>query len=205
MNNPYSVLGVNESATDEEIKEAYRNLARKYQNDSYASSPLSEIAKKKMEELDFAYDSIVQQRRGQTNYSSNYSYSNTQDNSNYATSQFYDVREKIKAGRIDDAETILDGVPRDMRSAEWHYLKGQIQQRRGWFDEAYKNYSTACQKDPSNVEYTNAFNSLNKNMSGGYRQTHGTGGGCSGCDICSGLICADCCCESLGGDCIPCC
>lgn len=199
MNNPYSVLGVNENATDEEIKEAYRVLARKYQNDGYSGSPLSDIAKQKMTELDMAYDSIMQNRRGQTSYSSNNAYYNSN------SSQFGDVRKQINSGRIDDAETILDGIPNDMRNAEWYYLKGLIQQRRGWFDESYKNYSKACQMDPGNIEYTNAFNSLNNNSNGGYRQTRNSNSGCSGCDICSGLICADCCCESMGGDLIPCC
>ena len=33
MINPYSVLGVSQSATDEEIKKAYRALSRKYHPD----------------------------------------------------------------------------------------------------------------------------------------------------------------------------
>ncbi|MEG2081148.1 MAG: molecular chaperone DnaJ, partial [Oscillospiraceae bacterium] len=136
-----------------------------------------------------------------TNYQATYS------NADYTSdqSQYPDVRAKINANRIDDAETILDGIPKDVRNAEWYYLKGQIQQKRGWFDEAYKNYSSACQMDPSNIEYTNAFNSLNNNSNGGYKTSGKTGGGCSSCDLCSGLLCADCCCECFGGDIIPCC
>lgn len=203
MNNPYEVLGVKSNATDDEIKNAYRALARKYQADNYAGSPLADVAKQKMQELDMAYDEIMAQRSG--GYSSNHGYSQP-NGGYYGNSQFGDVREKINCGRIDDAETILDGIPKDMRNAEWYYCKGQIQQRRGWFDEAYRNYSTACRMDPDNIEYSNAFNALNNNSNGGYRQTYqGSSGGCSSCDICSGLLCADCCCESMGGDLIPCC
>ncbi|MEG2081147.1 MAG: DnaJ domain-containing protein, partial [Oscillospiraceae bacterium] len=51
MNNPYSVLGVSENATDEQIKDAYRNLARKYQTSEYGANPLSDIAASKLAEL----------------------------------------------------------------------------------------------------------------------------------------------------------
>lgn len=208
MSDPYVFLGVDRNATDEQIKDAYRALARKYQDDSYTAGPLKDVAAQKMRELDEAYDAIMNERRGQgtasgkSQYRGYTNYGNASyDAYSYGGSQFSDIRAKINAGRIDDAETILDGIPPAQRSAEWYFLKGQIQQRRGWFDEAYKNYSSACQMDPGNREYAAAFNALNQNARGGYRETRG--GGCSACDICSTLLCADCCCECMGGDLIP--
>ena len=54
-----------------------------------------------------------------------------------------------------------------------------------------------------NAEYKEARDRLREQAStygGGYRRS-GTGG----CDLCTNLICADCCCEMMGGDLIPCC
>ena len=63
MNNPYEVLGVSPSATDEEIKKAYRDLAKKYHPDKYVDSPLADVAEQKMKEINEAYDVIKQRRQ----------------------------------------------------------------------------------------------------------------------------------------------
>ena len=63
MNDPYKILGVSESASDEEIKNAYRELAKKYHPDNYADSPLADVANKKMQELNEAFDQIMNARR----------------------------------------------------------------------------------------------------------------------------------------------
>ena len=63
MSDPYKALGVSPSATDEEVKEAYRSLAKKYHPDQYADSPLKELADEKMKEINEAYDAITAQRK----------------------------------------------------------------------------------------------------------------------------------------------
>lgn len=200
MTNPYSVLGISENADNEQIKEAYRVLAREYHAQLNNGSPESDIAAVKMAELDEAYDAIMAQRSGSYGSSAQYG-SNSAYGSYRDSSQFGDVRAHIDSGRINDAEVILDGIPKDMRNAEWYYLKGRIQHQRGWFDEAYNNYSKACQLDPSNAEYSSAFNNLNRKHNGGYRQSSSSSSTCTSCDICTGLMCADCCCDCLGDGC----
>ena len=63
MNNPYEVLGISRNATDEQVKNAYRELARKYHPDNYADNPLSDLASEKMKEINDAYDAIMAERR----------------------------------------------------------------------------------------------------------------------------------------------
>ena len=79
MNDPYKVLGVSPSASDEEIKTAYRNLAKKYHPDNYADSPLSDLASEKMKEVNEAYDEIVRMRKNTTSgtYGSGYNNGST--------------------------------------------------------------------------------------------------------------------------------
>lgn len=204
MKNPYDVLGIPSSATAEQVKNAYRKLSAEYQSGKY--SP--EFSSKKMDELNEAYDNIIYSREsGNGKYSSSDNgYNSYGNNSN----DYADIRSKINQGRIDDAEIRLDGISPSQRNAEWYFLKGTVNHRRGWFEEAKKNFTVACQMEPSNAEYRNAFASLNNSSTaGGYRTSRRSSNPESRnsgvCDICSALLCADCCCECLGGDLIPCC
>ena len=64
MNDPYQVLGISESASDEEVKRAYRELARKYHPDNYHDNPLADLAQEKMKEINAAYEEIQKRRSG---------------------------------------------------------------------------------------------------------------------------------------------
>ena len=113
MKDPYEILGVSRSATDDEIKTAYRNLARKYHPDKYTDNPLSDLAQEKMQEINEAYDAIVRMRKEGSNYQR--SETNQQSNSyrgpNGGASRYGDIRQMIMQNRIMDAEMLLDGIP----------------------------------------------------------------------------------------------
>ena len=206
MIDPYELLGVTLNSSDEEIKNAYREKARRIQETDYSGSPVSDIAEKKMKELDDAYDAIMAQRRQGGNYSSKSSYG-TYTNSSYTPPTYAEIREKIRRNDLNGAQMMLDNIPPESRIAEWFYLQGMIQQKKGWANAAYENYERAYNTDPSNPEYSRAFQSMNNQRSGGYRTATGRSvdSDCGFCNICQGLICADCCCECMGGDLISCC
>jgi len=205
MTDPYSVLNVSKSASDEEIKKAYRELARKYHPDNYANNPLSDLAQEKMKEINEAYDEIMRQRSGQSGgRSSGRSYGSSSYNSGSSGGIYAQVRSYIAAGNIAQAEQLLNQT--QDRSAEWFFLMGSIAYRKGWLDEAMRDFETANSMEPYNQEYAQALTMM---RSGGQAYRTSPYGanmrGASACDCCSSLICADCCCECMGGDLISCC
>lgn len=60
---PYKVLGIDPSASDDEVKKAYRSLSRKYHPDSNMNSEHPEIAEAKFKEVQQAYESIIKFRQ----------------------------------------------------------------------------------------------------------------------------------------------
>ena len=197
---PYKVLGVSPSATDDEIKDAYRALVKKYHPDKFSDSDLAELANEKMKEINLAYEQIQKMRDGTSQGSSS-------SGNGSGSSEFYSkVRHFVNLGNVFEAEQMLLSVLEIDRNAEWNYLYACVMVRKGFFADAQRYFDLACSMDPNNAEYRNAreqFRARGAQYNGAYR-TH-TSSGCCDCDCCTSLLCADCCCECMGGDLIACC
>lgn len=211
MNDPYKVLGVSPDASDDEIKKAYRALARKYHPDKYRDNDLADLASEKMKEVNAAYEEIKRQRESGTagggNHRGGYQQSYAGNTSSSGNPRYNEIRRLINSWNEAQAETLLNNIPIDERNAEWNFLMGCVLVRRNNYIDAQRHFDIACSMDPYNKEYRNAQEQL-RMRSNGYGGGYNTGrssGGCSGCDVCSGLLCADCCCECCGGDLISCC
>lgn len=74
MSDPYSILGVDRNASDDEIKKAYRSLSRKYHPDANINNPHKNEAEAKFKEVQQAYQQIMDEREhGYTSGGGSYS------------------------------------------------------------------------------------------------------------------------------------
>ena len=191
---PYRVLGVSKTATPEEIKKAYRELARKYHPDHHTDNPLSELAEEKFKEVNDAYHQI----------SGGFASNGNSGHSGASSGSYSQVRRMISENRLREAESMLDSM--SDRGAEWNFLKGMVYLQRGGLLQGVQCLQTAMRMDPQNQEYRDAYARVTR-RGNDYRAAGNTYASSCGtpCDCCVSLICADCCCECCGGDLISCC
>lgn len=186
-NNPYEILGVTQDASDDEVRQAYKNMLAQYDPQTYEDNPLSHLAEEKREEVKNAYRSIMREREG----------------THKTGSTFIDIRRMINDNRIYEADELLEGVPFNKRDAEWYFLKGSVQHSRGWLEEAFENFTRAAQMNPQNNEYRAALSQLQWQRQTGNAQNSQnmpTGGQvvqCGACDLCATMCCANMCCNCM--------
>lgn len=205
---PYKVLGVSPTDSDDTIKRAYRDLARKYHPDNYINNPLADLAKEKMQEINDAYDSIMKQRQnggssgGNSGYSqqgSSYGGGYNGYSSGYSGSNagiYNQVRNAINVGNVGMAEELLSRI--SQKDAEWHFLRSNVCYRKGWFDEAVQEINQACNMAPNNMEYRRMQNVLNNSSAyGGYRPMQQN----DALDCCTQMLCLNCLCNCCGSGC----
>jgi len=183
MKDPYEILGIASSASEDEIREAYRELARRYHPDNHKENPLADLAEEKMAEINDAYDEIIKQRRQSTSSSSN-----------QHGGLYQEIRALIADDQLKEAQRLLEGVSQALRTAEWYYVSGLLMQRRGWLADARASFEEAVRRDPSNEEYRRAVQPQGFNTppraEGPYATTCCLPMG-GGCEFCTSMLCAN--------------
>lgn len=157
IDDPYKVLGVSPDASDEEIKTAYRRLAKQYHPDR---NPGDETAAKKMQEINDAYDQIKnpdKARRsagGYGGYSGYGSYGGQSASGQYKQS----AAQYIRFGRYREALNLLASDTN--RDAQWYYLSALANDGLGNQITALEHIRRAVSMEPNNPEYLHILNQI---------------------------------------------
>ncbi|XCP84832.1 J domain-containing protein [Roseburia hominis] len=220
--NPYDVLGVSPSASDDEIKRAYRDLTRKYHPDANVNNPLADLAEEKFKEVQEAYDTIMKERErgGSSGYGSSSSYGygygyngGYQRNTSSGGSQDVEMQAAynfINNRRFQDAINLLNRMPN--RTSEWYYLSAVANANIGNNIVARDHAGQAVNMEPHNPQYQQLLNQLSWNTQRYQNSPYGSGYGygnnnstpCGTGNMCCDLMIADQLCECMGGDLCSC-
>lgn len=179
MSDPYSVLGVDKSASDDEIKKAYRRLSRKYHPDANINNPHKDEAEARFKEVQQAYQQIMDEReRGYTSGGqggsgqggSSYGgygpfggfgpfsgYGGYGQEGNAGSGQentdphLRAVANYIRSGHYQEALNVLDGIRE--RSAIWYFLSASANSGVGNNVTALEHAREAVRLEPENMQY----------------------------------------------------
>ena len=194
IKDPYKVLGVSPNASDEEIKKAYRRLAKQYHPDR---NPGDAEAARRMQEINEAYDQIKNPEKSRSRGFDYEAYGRSQPD---ADSNWRAALHFARFGRYSEALNALDGCK--TRDAKWYALSAIINDGLGYEVTALEHIRRAVSMEPDNLEYLRILEQIE---SGGfvYRQNAGAYRGftvhtdpCSSMGLCcmQYMFCRCCCC-----------
>lgn len=219
---PYKVLGVPPTASDDEIQKAYRKMVKKYHPDV---NPGDENAEKKMREINAAYDQIRNIREGKTTFGGQ---TGGQSSGGYggsgggyyggfswedifgsgfegygqaqqeATTELTAARNYINSAHYREALNVLNSVDISQRGARWYYFHALANYGLGNRIEAMSDAEQAARMEPNNMEYQQLLSRL---KSGGATYQQYGGGSpvvCGTSNICvdlciANMLCGMCC------------
>ncbi len=173
-NDPYKILGVSPTASEDEVTKAYRRLAKKYHPDL---NPGDETAARKMSEINAAYDMIKNgYKPGHTGGTSHgtgnpfsggepfggfrwYTYTGASGSSSGDdAARMESVRVLINNGRFQQALSILSVI--GTRNARWYYFSAVANYGAGNRMTALEHARIACEKEPFNDDYRELYDRM---------------------------------------------
>ena len=192
--NAYRVLGLPETASLEEIRQAFDKLEERFSETNYLGSPLWDMAAEKRELIRAAYATLTQ-AAGQAEEASSDRTPLPGD------SVSVKVRKLLNANDPDGAERLLAAEPDAETNPDYIYLRGMIAWKRGWLDEAARNVEKASALAPQNAEYKAAVEKVHAGLpvSAKLKRSVKEKGFFSACGLCLGECLCETICESACG------
>lgn len=155
----YEFLGLDVTATDEEIDRRYEELKKKYNEEKWQDGEAGNAAARMLTKLEAAYEEIKDERREAH-----------KEEDVSSSDGFEEVASAIRSGDLVRAQQLLDAF--NERNAEWHYLQSVVFYKKNWMNESKKQLEIAMQMDGSNEKYRTAYEKL-KSRADYTRQTGG--------------------------------
>lgn len=144
MATSYEILGIPKSADENEIRKAYRDMARRWHPDRFPEGPERLWAEQKMTSINIAYHEAMQACASSIDLSAV-----------SESDQFSDVRQLLEAGQVTAARQALMRI--SSRDAEWNYLFGATLLRLGEYEKAVLYFGIAARQKPQNPQYRAAY------------------------------------------------
>jgi len=172
---PYSILGVNRNASEDEIKKAYRALSRKYHPDANVNNPNKELAEEKFKQIQAAYQQIMKERTqgysgGFGGYGSGrgrfeYGYGNRSNDAGYEEDvQLRAAGNYIRSGYYREARTTLDNMNSELHNARWYFYSAVAHAGMRNTVAAIEHAQKAVELEPDNAEYRRFLTQLESGM-----------------------------------------
>ena len=188
MTDPYQVLGVAPTATDDEVKKAYRSLCKKYHPDANVGKPDAAQAEKKFMEVQQAYEEIMHRRQGggtrpgsgynggtqqrgygQGGYAQQddpfesfwggYGYGQQRQEQD-SSIEMRAAKNYIDTGHYAEALNALNSMPAGRRGARWYYLSALAQSGLHNNAQAMEYARQAVNMEPGNAMYQQLLSQL---------------------------------------------
>ncbi len=157
MQEYFKILGIPETATDEEIETAYKTLKAKYSEERFCEGEVGNLAAKNLTKLETAYAEITSNKKASSN-----------KNEETVSYDFSEIESLIKDGKLDLAQEKLDDF--NERNAEWHYLQSVVFYKKNWTNESKKQLEIAINMEPHNSKYADAYAKLKQKIDFNERQ-----------------------------------
>lgn len=222
---PFVTLGVSETVTQNELYEAYKAARSQWESKRFEPGETGAEACEKLDEIEEAYRSaneILQSRYYVTTVSDK-----LEEADNLIKSRRYDEAQSVLDGITEKTaewhflqSIILYSKRRSPEAVEQLRLAVQMEPGNAKYTSALKQMEAKMHINANADGGAGAGRSDGYQRSGvyNYRDDGGSGRsysddesfrrggrGMTPCDCCTSLICADCCCECMGGDLISCC